>query len=48
MILAVVRGIRKRTVENVLRQTAAKYPFAHIALFSTSDDSGAMPIYVRS
>ena len=47
-ILETVRGIRKRTVENVLRQTAAKYPSAHIALFSTSDESGAMPIYVRS
>lgn len=42
-ILERVTGIRKRTVENVMKAAAHKYPGAHIALFSTS---GEMPVYV--
>lgn len=42
-ILERVTGIRKRTVENVMKAAAHKFPGAHIALFSTSGES---PIYV--
>lgn len=42
-ILERVTGIRKRTVENVMKAAAHRFPDAHIALFSTS---GEMPIYI--
>ena len=45
-IIETVDGIRKRTVENRIHFYADRYPDAHIALFSTSDASDGMPIYI--
>lgn len=45
-IVETVSGIRKRTVENVMAAAAHRHPDAHIALFSTSDESAGLPIYV--
>lgn len=45
-ILETADGIRKRTVENRMQFYAERYPGAHIALFSTSEESAGMPIYI--
>lgn len=46
-ILETIDGIRKRTVENRMRDLARRYPGAYLALFSDSEESAGMPIYIR-